>query len=290
MIDLHIHSNYSDGSLSVKEILQEAEKRKLEVISITDHDCVKAYEELKNINVQAYYNGKIIIGCEFKCFLQKYDLPIEILGYGINLDDLNSYFENNNVMKKQKEYLKKLKQVGKEIGLVFNERLELTEKHAYASAVFQEEILKHQENKEIMRKNNISIEPNFYRAEQCNKDSKFFIDEKKDFIDIKDMIEQIHKTGGLAFLAHPYIYVTDDNEEMVKYIIKNFEIDGIECCYSTFSEEQTEKMLNLCKKSNLYISGGTDFHGKSKPDIKIGIGKGNLKIEKEIINNWISKI
>ena len=74
MVDLHIHSSYSDGSYSVVDILKEAQKKKLEYISITDHDCINAYEELKNINITDYYNGKIVIGCEFKCFFKKYNI------------------------------------------------------------------------------------------------------------------------------------------------------------------------------------------------------------------------
>ena len=77
MIDLHIHSTYSDGSCSVKEILQEAENKKLEYISITDHDCVNAYKELENMNINTYYKGKIIVGCEFKCYLEESCIPMK---------------------------------------------------------------------------------------------------------------------------------------------------------------------------------------------------------------------
>ena len=55
MIDLHIHSIYSDGSCTVQEILQEAQKKKLEVISITDHDKVDAYKELATLNIKKYF-------------------------------------------------------------------------------------------------------------------------------------------------------------------------------------------------------------------------------------------
>ena len=81
MIDLHIHSTYSDGSYSVKEILQEAESKKLEYIAITDHDCINAYKELENMDIKDYYKGNIIVGCEFKCYLEEFQIPIEILGY-----------------------------------------------------------------------------------------------------------------------------------------------------------------------------------------------------------------
>ena len=290
MIDLHIHSTYSDGSCSVKEILQEAENKKLEYISITDHDCVNAYKELENMNINTYYKGKIIVGCEFKCYLEESCIPIEILGYGFDLNTIKEYFENNDIMGIQKNYLEYLKKQGKKVGLIFDENLKLMDNHSYASAVFETELLKYSENKEIMKKHHISLEPNFYRAEQCNKNSIFYIDENKDFIDIKGLLEKIHEAKGIAFLAHPYIYPIDNVEEMVEYIVNTYQLDGIECYYSTFTEEQKQTMINCTKKYNLYISGGTDFHGMSKPDIKMGNGRGNLQIPKEVILNWVDKI
>lgn len=289
MIDLHIHSDYSDGSYSVIDILKEAERNKLLYISITDHDCVDAYEELKNINVTDYYKGNVIIGCEFKCFLKEYNIPIEILGYNLDIEKLKDYFISNDIMKVQSKYLEIIKTKAKEIGLLFNSDLRLLDKHCYASAIFQEELLKYPENNEIMRNNNISLEPDFYRAEQCNKNSIFYIDENLDLIDIADILKIIHNARGLAFLAHPYRYPVNSVENLVECVAKNYNIDGIECYYSTFTDEQTHSMLNYTKKYNLYISGGTDFHGKCKPDIKLGIGKGNLKIDESLILNWVNK-
>lgn len=290
MIDLHIHSSYSDGSYSVIEILKEAQSKNLEYISITDHDCIDAYEELKKINSIDYYKGKIIIGCEFKCFLDEYNIPIEVLGYGFNLNKIKNYL-NNNIMETQSKYLNFLKKQGKKLGLIFNPDLKLNDKHCYASAAFQEELIRYNENQEIMKNNNIALEPNFYRAEQCNKNSIFYIDEKEDIIDLRKMIKIIHNAGGVVFLAHPYIYNNVNSvEEMVGNIAKTYDIDGIECYYSTFNKKQTENMLNCAKKYNLYISGGSDFHGERKPDIRIGEGKGNLNIETKIISNWINKI
>ena len=289
MVDLHIHSSYSDGSYSVVDILKEAQKKKLEYISITDHDCINAYEELKNINITDYYNGKIVIGCEFKCFFKKYNIPIEILGYNLNIEKIKEYFQNNSIMQVQSKYLEIIKEKAKKIGLIFNEKLKLSDKHCYASAIFQDELLRHPENKELMKKNNISIEPDFYRAEQCNKNSIFYIDENMDLIDIDDILKIIHQANGVAFLAHPYKYPIENIESLVEHIAKNYNIDGIECYYSTFTDEQTQKLLKCTKKYNLYTSGGSDFHGKRKPDISLGIGRGNLKIDKSIILNWVNK-
>lgn len=289
MIDLHMHSTYSDGSYSVTELLKEAEERKLEIISITDHDNVGAYEELKNLNIQKYFSGKIIPGCEFKCYLKEYNIPIELLGYGIDVDTIKS--QEKTIGEIQNKYLQHLKKVGNSIGLIFDKDLKIGEDdRRYASAVFETEILKYKENRKILKENNISIEPNFYRAAQCNSESIFYINEEKDFIKVDELIEKIHKANGIAFLAHPYMYPISKVEEMVETLINKYKIDGIECCYSTFTEEQKNNMLSLCKKYNLFSSGGSDFHGKLKPDIWVGIGKGNLQVEKVLVENWITNI
>ena len=67
MIDLHIHTTYSDGADNLIDVLKKAEKNKLEYISITDHDNCNAYKELKKINIRSYYTGNIIPGIEIKC-------------------------------------------------------------------------------------------------------------------------------------------------------------------------------------------------------------------------------
>ena len=60
--------------------------------------------------------------------------------------------------------------------------------------------------------------------------------------------------------------------------------------YTTFSKEQSDFLVNICKQYNLFMSGGSDYHGTFKPDVEIGTGKGNLKIEERVIKNWINKV
>jgi len=82
MIDLHLHTNYSDGTDTVKELLKNAESQKQDIISITDHDSVDAYNELENIDTRKLFSGKIIVGAELKTFYN--GVPMEVLGYGID--------------------------------------------------------------------------------------------------------------------------------------------------------------------------------------------------------------
>ena len=83
MIDLHIHTTYSDGADDLIEVLKKAEDLKLEYISITDHDNCNVYKELESLNISDYFSGKIIPGIEIKCAYK--DRLMEILGYKIDV-------------------------------------------------------------------------------------------------------------------------------------------------------------------------------------------------------------
>ena len=91
MIDLHIHSTYSDGSKTVKEILVEAQNLGLNTISFTDHETCNAYNELEKINTKYYFSGNIINGIELKSSYK--DIVLDILGYGINCKKIKKYLE-----------------------------------------------------------------------------------------------------------------------------------------------------------------------------------------------------
>lgn len=290
MIDLHIHTTYSDGTYSVKEILKEAQEKKLEVISITDHDNVKAYKEIGKIDVNNFYSGKIITGCEFKCVLPEYNLPIEILGYEFEVSIVEKFLDSHNNMEKQSKYLEHLKSVGKRIGLTFDENIKVNlERAEYASLIFEREINKYEKNKQILLENGINITTNFYIDAQSNKNSIFYIDEKNDYVQPDEIIDLIHKAGGKSFLAHPYIYRVNNVLEMAQTLINNYNIDGLECYYSLFTQQQTNDLVELCKKNKLYRSGGTDFHGDNKPNIQLGNGIGNLNVRIENVQEWLTK-
>ena len=100
MIDLHMHTKYSDGTDSVQELLSNATKANLDTISITDHNTCNAYEEMEKSNVSEFYNGNIIVGCEFTTSFD--NRLIEVLGYGFDYKNykeiINMIKENENII------------------------------------------------------------------------------------------------------------------------------------------------------------------------------------------------
>lgn len=292
MIDLHMHTNHSDGTDSVEELLRNAENKKLEVISITDHDEVGAYYELENNpELRKLFSGKIIVGSELKTYYDK--IPIEILAYGIDYKTIRIH--KVNMDKLQSETLIELKKRATSIGLVFDDEEVYIDRNdptrQFAGFSMGYELLRHEENKEIISKIGDFTPTTFFRVHQSNKDSIFYIDETMYSIDIYETIKRIHEAGGLAFLAHCYEYPFKDYDKTIEEILKTTEIDGLEAIYPTFSKDQRNHVIDLARKYNKYISGGTDYHAKNKPHIDLGTGiDNNMCVDKSIIKEWENKI
>lgn len=287
MIDLHIHTAYSDGKCSVIEILKQAEELKLNTISITDHETCEAYKELDELNIKDYYKGNIITGIELKA--QYTDKIIDVLGYNIDYNKMAQYLNEcygeltrERIQEMElEEYYKYAKQYSLKIRPI--QELEWDKKRDWAGVVFYNEIKKYEANKDKLPKDMLESFENYYSM----KNEVFYINMSKYYPSLDNIIDIIHKSGGLAFVAHIYRYKNIENKnETLSHMIKEYELDGIECYYSTFTEEQTQYLIDLCGRSNLLISGGTDYHGGRKKDISLGTGKGNLEVPNEIICNW----
>lgn len=292
MIDLHIHTKYSDGTYTVKEVLQKAEELKLKYISITDHDNCKAYDELKNLNITDYYSGKVIQGIELKCLYNS--RLIEILGYNYNKEILenwlNEFYKNRQRKDTQKKYFNILYDACIKIGLIMNpkETIKWNPENDWASVTVYQELKSHEENKEKVPEDFWNDFTTFTKKYCADMEGPFYIDKKDDYPSLKEAIKAVRDAGGIVIVAHAFIYKwAKDKEEFIKDLHQNYEIDGFECYHSSFSEEQIEYILKYCKENNLLMSGGSDCHGENKPGINLAVGKGNLKIDKKIIKDWI---
>ena len=291
MIDLHIHSNYSDGNDTIKEILKEAQNLGLSYISITDHETCDAYNELENMNVKDYFSGNIITGIELK---SKYnDVVMDVLGYGIDYKIMNHYlaecYKEITWEKTQESQLADFYKVGLKNNLILRpiNELKWNKTKDWASLVFYNEIKSHTENQTKVPNDLWESFTNFKTNHYHIKGDPFYVNMAKNYPDIQKVIDIIHKSGGKAFIAHIYRYKEINNKIIeLENIIKKYCIDGIECYYSTFLNDETEKLLHIAKQHNLLISGGSDYHGNKKTDILLGRGKGKLNVPEDILKNW----
>ena len=76
------------------------------------------------------------------------------------------------------------------------------------------------------------------------------------------------------------------HEEFLDVAVNEYKLDGIECFYSEFTEKQREYLKQYCINNNIYMSGGSDYHGNNKK-VKLGVGNGDLKIQLDCAKDWI---
>lgn len=290
MIDLHMHTIYSDGDKTIEEILKMCEKRKLEYISITDHNNCEAYYD-KILKDNKIFHGIIIKGCELNAEFQ--NKSIEILAYNINPGVImawrEKYYSIDKIKKNTKEIYDRFLSILDKKGIIYNKndiRPQKDEKE-YIEKPIWEEIVKHQENKEIIGEDSFDSLRVFYRKEITNPDSEYFFNRVGTFPEAKEVIEIIHQAGGKAFLAHPFEYKFENTMEFIEELRKKVQLDGIECFHPSANEEEMRLLVDYARNNDLYMSGGSDYHGKRKPDIEIGVGKGNLNISKKLVEEWL---
>lgn len=290
MIDIHMHTIYSDGDKTVEEVLKMCEERKLEYISITDHDTCKQYEDeaLKNNKI---FSGKIIKGTELHAVFQNKN--IEILAYNIDPIIINEwcekYYSEDKLKEQQEICRKRLFDICDKHGLIYDESKIRKPKKAseYVERPIYEEVMTHKENHKILGEFTESFGI-FFRKGLANPDSSYFMNHIEFRPKYKEVIDIIHEAGGKAFLAHPFEYKFEDTIGFINDLRKEAELDGIECFHPSSADDNKKDILvEYARKNNLYISGGSDYHGNPKPDIEIGVGRGNLNISKEIIEEWI---
>lgn len=290
MIDIHMHTIYSDGDKTVEEVLKMCQERKLEYISITDHDTCKQYDDqaLKNNKI---FSGKIIKGTELHAVFQ--NKSIEILAYNINPTIINEwcekYYSEDKLKEQQEIFRKRLFDICDKHGLIYDEsKIKKTKKASeYVEIPIYNEVMAHKENHKILGEFTESFSI-FFRKGLANPESSYFMNHIEFRPKYREVIDIIHKAGGKAFLAHPFEYKFENTIGFINDLRKESELDGIECFHPSSADDNKKDILvEYARKNNLYISGGSDYHGNPKLDIEIGIGRGNLNISKEIIEEWL---
>lgn len=286
MIDLHMHTKHSDGTDNVIELLKKAEEKKLNYISITDHNTVDAYDVLENINVSDYYSGKIIVGVELNT--KVLNIPIEILGYNFDYKLLKeklpyiyiSAEERNKI--EFSRLIEKCKKVGIEIS---DNDIANYDGKSFTSKYIHQIITQDINNKKFFDEDTFNSSINFYRKYMSNPACPFYVEMDDIVPDFETASNLIKECGGKVFLPHMFEY-KDNSNKILEFILDNYTIDGIECFYTTFSKEQSDFLLNICNEKKLLISGGSDYHGTFKPNVDLGTGFGNLLVPESILNDW----
>ena len=290
MIDLHMHTLYSDGTDTEIELLEAAQKAGLNTIAITDHNTAKVYEVLENVDIDKYLKGKIITGIELNTTMC--GVPIEILGFGFDYKLMNEKIKEVYMSAEERNKIeaRRLYEACLKAGFKLEENcVDHFDGSCFASRFIQSEICKHEENRSLIDPDSWNNLKNFYRKYMSNPEGPLYLDMTDIIPDFNTAANLVRECGGLVFIPHIFEY-RDNSRKILNEILENYEFDGIECFYTNFTDEQTEEMVNLCKERGIYMSGGSDYHGKAKPDVAIAVGHGNLNIQDTIMEPWKDKL
>ena len=268
MIDLHIHTTNSDGKYTVKEILEMAEKKKINTISICDHNVLGAYEELKNMNVKEYFAGKIITGIEFDFVYKKKDF--HMLGYNFDVDILNNskYIDRSTeqeLIELEERNLDFFKSVCEKLNIKLSPDLKIRSSNEPANDIIKADMQKHKENDKIL--DDIlgkDRKKSFWMGHVTNPQSPFYIDFTKNLPTAVQIANDIHNAGGIVVLPHVFEYKSIDNKEFLNEMYELGILDGVECVHTKHNAEQVEYLERFCKEKGLLMSGGSDFHDEQK--------------------------
>lgn len=276
LIDLHTHSTFSDGTDSVQDLVSLCVDANLSAFALTDHDTVAgidlAIETALNIYQETGYLLEVVPGVELSTYYKKHEIHI----VGLYIDHKDKSFLNalNRIRFLREERVRKmcakLTIMGVDIDYdditYFYKSTSITRAHIADY---------------LLLKGYIKNRREAFDKYIGSKGEAFIPLEK---ISAIDGIELILNAGGIPILAHPVSYRMEDYElSNMLLSLKACGLVGMETIYSTNSISFTDKSKFLAKKFGLLNSGGSDYHGKMKPLIKLGVGMGNLKVPYEFL-------
>ena len=270
-IDLHVHSNASDGTFTPAEIVEYAIEKELYAIALTDHDTLDGIEEAISVSKNRIL---VIPGIEISASINGTDIHILGLNIDYKLKEFNDKVNECKVLRNERniKIIDKMKAIGIDIS---KEKMD---------ECFGNASITRAHFAKFLVDNGYADTKEEAFSKYLKKGCSCYVPRVQ--MTPKDAIEIIKQAGGHPILAHPLVYKFSYDKLMstISYL-KEIGLEGIEAIYSNNSVDDDVLLKRIAKNYNLYVTGGSDFHGSIKPDIDLGIGRGNLKIPKEILKN-----
>lgn len=292
-IDLHIHTTISDGALTPKEVIDEAVKNGVAVISIADHDTIDAYTD-EIFEYAKSKNIKLIPAVEVSTKTKK--SGIHVLGYNFDLEDIEFKEKLKQIRNARHDYLHKVAKKLEELGYYVN-LTELDKIDAVTKAHIAIDVTTNLANKDKLLKEfgHIPAKGEFIET-IMNENCPAYVE--KVTVTPREAGEMIRAAKGKVVLAHPVAYVHEDNltEEDILNIIKELKPDGLEAYYLYVDKDnkkfdETKKWCEFAKDNNLFVTVGSDFHNtKKKLKPLIGFVNTDFVLSEEVIEEIISNL
>ena len=249
LADLHMHSYYSDGTMSPREIVEDAKKRNVQLIAITDHNVLDSYTELKEAAEE--FGIKVIRGVEIDARFE--DIVVHILAY--NFEDNENLFNlihkaKNELLETSIELIKRMENDYENISSEDYEAYDYDKRKGGWKGIH------------YLFDRGITSElfegVKYYGKYKCGHE--YF-----DYPTVEEVVKAVHEANGYVVLAHPCNYYKNNTKEEVLEKLEKFKsigIDGVECYYPANSEMMTETCVEFCKNNDMIITVGSDSHGE----------------------------
>jgi len=249
LIDLHMHSTYSDGQLSPAELVDIAAGKNLKAIALADHDCLDGVGEY--IEAARKVGLESISGVELSCIYHGRD--VHILGYGVDVNDQTF-----------QDMLLKFRDTREYRGLKMIEKLAEIGVH-----IDKEKVLEKAGDGALGRPHvaEALVEGGYVKIfgeafdKYIGEDCPAYVDKYK--MSPEEAVRYIHDAGGLAFVAHPGFYIDDLN---AFHDLLGFGFDGVEINHSKHNTETAAQLSAIAEERDLLKSGGSDFHGFARKE------------------------
>lgn len=264
-VDLHLHTTHSDGSCTPSELVRLAHQAGVTALAVTDHDIMTGVAQATAEG--EHYGIEVIPGVEISSMIGQSEL--HILGYFLDWQDpiLNERFTTlrESRHRRNPQIVERLQTLG--IDITYDEVRAL----AGSDSVGRPHIAR-----ALMDKHVVSSAKEAFDRFLANGKPAYV---PRDLPNPAEAIQWIKAAGGLAVLAHPsWVRLADRSLIELVRELKVAGLDGLEVYYSTHASRQTREYLSLAQHLGLLVTGGSDFHGLTKPDIDVGIGKGTLHV------------
>ena len=272
-IDLHTHSTCSDGTLSVKELIDKAHEKNLAAIALTDHDTVEGIDEALEYAAEKYPDLEVIPGIEFSTENEGKEVHV----VGLYIDHHDKEFKDGLrafVDSRTGRNIKMCKKLTEEAGIPIS--YEELEKEFPDTVITRAHFAKFMVERGYVKSRNEVFD------RYIGDHALYYVGREK--IAPEDAIKSIINAKGVPIFAHPILCrLSDERLEALVSKLKDAGLVGIEAIYSTYELRDERQIKELAKKYDLLVSGGSDFHGSNKPDIDLGTGCGKLFVPEDLL-------
>ena len=276
-IDLHTHSNYSDGSLSPRQLVQLAKETGLRAIALTDHDTVAGVEEALAAGEEL--DIEVVPGVEVSA--QHPPGTMHILGYYVQVTNIELLRALQKLQQaradRNPKIIEQLRALGLEITI--DEVLDLS-----GGQIGRPHIAKALVNRGYVT----SSEEAFSRY--LKKGGVAYVEKFR--FSPQEAIAMIRRAGGLAALAHPFTLEIGYGEQLTELVSKlqQLGLEGIEVFYHTHTEEMIEIYQEVADRLELVCTGGSDFHGDLQDYSDFGNGLGGHGLDYKLLQKIKEKL